>query len=231
MEKRFENKLTMIKAVVSLLTQNQTIWQDSVPQVAAINDLKTLITKIELAQQNIQTAGSGLVTEKQTQQETLIENSFELASMLFAFAQRTGDQVLKSKVDFPISVLKNQRDGELAVSCKNILNLGTSQQAALVEYGITPEKLSSLQNLINQYEIQLPAHRVIVSERKATNEKMKGLFADALGIIANQIDRMMVRYKGALPDFYASYQNARKILDYGIRHEKTETPASPEQAS
>jgi len=36
---------------------------------------------------------------------------------------------------------------------------------------------------------------------------------------------MMFRFSTTAPDFYASYQNARKVVEYGTRHEKPEVEA------
>lgn len=229
MEKRFENKLTMINAVMSLLNQNQVIWQGSAPFVSAVNDLKAKVLLIELAQQEVLNPVAGITGEKQSIQDSVVDKAYELASMLFALAEKTKDMVLKAKVDFPISELRNIRDGELAVSSKNILALGIRNETALADYNISAGKLNELQTLITQYETQIPGYRVTVSTKKANNEKLKGLLADAMKILTNQTDKLMIGYKVSQSDFYASYGNARKIVDYGIRHEKPETAeAQPE---
>lgn len=226
MDKYSENKLVMLRAVMSFLMQNKAIWQESVPIVEAVNELKSLILQIEENRQIAMASSAGFVTEKHKQQEILIEKLYELSSMLFAYAVHTGDTVLQSKVDFRISDLKNLRDGELALSCRNVLALGLAHEAPMVEYNIGSDKLNTIQTLITKYEQNVPAHRVTVSERKTANEKIKTLLESALRITYDQIDRLMVQFKSTVPDFYASYMNARKIVNYGIRHEKKE-PKEP----
>ncbi len=229
MEKRFENKLIMLKAVLSLLQQNQSLWQDAAPLAAVIADLKGLIAQIEQFKQTTSQSNSGLVAAKQSLQETLINLAFELASMLFAYARRNNDPVLLAKVDFSISQLRNLRDDELATKCLSLLALGQSKAEALVEYGTTPEKLNLFGELTNQYVEQLPNRRVTLSERKMANEKIKNLLSEALLVASEQLDRMMVRFKSPQPDFYISYLNARKVVDYGTRHDKPDDDTTPDE--
>ena len=227
MDKRFENKLIMLKAVLSLLQQYQSLWQDATPLAEVYAYLKGLVAQIEEFKQVTSQSNSGLVAAKQNLQETLINQAFELASMLFAYARRNNDLVLQAKVDFTISQLRNLRDDELATKCLSVLTLGQSKAEVLVEYGTTPEKLSMLDDLTNQYVEQLPNRRVTVSERKMANEKIKNLLAEALQATSEQLDRLMIRFKTSQPDFYASYLNARKVVDYGTRYEKAEKEAVP----
>lgn len=227
MEKRIENKLIMLKAILSFLQQNQSLWQDSAPLTSVYNDLQQLVAQIEQTILLTNQSNSGLVVAKQNLQEALIEQTFELVSVLFAYARRNNDEVLLAKVDFPISHLRNLRDNELASACTGVLNHGQSKAKVLGEYGVTPERLESLGGLINEYEVQLPTRRITVSERKMANEKIKTLIAQAMLIASEQLDRLMLKFKNTEPDFYTSYMNARKVVDYGIRHEKPVDETAP----
>lgn len=225
MQKKSENKLIMLKALLRLLKQNEPAWINLGPLATVINELVALIEQIEGLLTITESTNSGLVVEKQIQQEVLINRVFELASMLFALSKRINDQVLLAKVDFPISELKNLRYRELANYSRKILTLGQEYSEKLVEYSTSPEDLAELENLISNYEEELPAVRVTVSERKAANEKLKILFKEANNLLNDQLDRLMIKVKSTNPDFYASYLNARKVVDYGVRHEKAEVNA------
>lgn len=222
MDKRLDNKLTMVKAVTGLLSQNEALLQGNAPLSAAASELLEIVGEIDATRQATLVNSSGLITEKENLQVSLIEATYEVSSMLYAYAERSGNKILRASVDFPISDLKKLRDGELNVNCKKILELANSNAGALIDYGITEEKRVALANRIAQYEQQLPTHRITVSERKTANDKMKKLIKQASDMVADQLDRLMVRYKTEHPDFYSSYLNARKIVDYGIRHEKGE---------
>lgn len=228
MDKKIVNKLIMLKAVLSFLKQNDNSWKNSAPLVAALAELDDLLNQIEQIQQITGNGNSGLVNEKDTQKEVLINKAFEIASLLFAMATRTKNKLLLAKVDFPISLLQNLRDTELPLNCMNIAELGRSSLPVAAEYGITETELTNLDNLIVQYKLSLPAHRVSVSGRKAANQTLKETVTTAINLVNDQIDRLMVPFKASKSEFYAAYLNSRKVVDYGTRHDKPEEPVKPE---
>lgn len=223
MDKRVENKMTMLQAVLSFMRLKAAEWSDSAPMVAAFTELEDLILRIEQIQQITEEDNSGLTEAKKVQKKALIKRVFELVSILYAMATKTGDQVLQAKVDFPISDLNNMRNSELTNSGKSILELGRTNLPALIEYGSSEEKLNNLDVQIMQFKVSSPAPRISVSERKAANAKLKELIKQTMELTSQQIDRLMVPYETDKPDFYAAYKNARKLVNYGIRHEKAET--------
>jgi hypothetical protein len=224
MDKRFENKMSMLKTILSLLQINESIWSDSAPLAAAIAELADLIAQIEEIQQLTGEDNSGLSNSKRLEKDALIKQVFELASIIFAMATRNKDQVLLAKVDFPISELQHLRESELATRCRNITELGRSNLPQIITFGITEEKLNTLDEQIAHYKLSIPARRISVSELKAANKKLKELLKLATDLASDQIDRMLVQFGSSNPDFYNAYLNARKVVDYGIRHEKQEVP-------
>jgi hypothetical protein len=229
MDKRFENKMTMLKTILSLLQLNESIWSDSAPLAAAIEELAGLIAQIEEIQQMTGEDNSGLSASKKLEKDALIKRAFELTSIIFAMATRNKDQVLLAKVDFPISDLMHLRESELATRSKNILELGRSNLPQITTFGTSEEKLNALDEQIAHYKLSIPARRVSVSELKAANKKLKELLKQAIELVTDQIDRMLVQFETINPDFYNAYLNARKVVDYGIRHEKPEDPENPDQ--
>ncbi len=229
MEKRMENKLIMLRAVLKLMELNQSLWQNNAAILAAYNELCDLVDQINAYLKSVNNGNSGLAASKQNVQNALIEQTFELASVLLAFANKTNNAVLLSKVKFPISYLNGMRESELATECRSILELARNNQQAMTVTGIANEKIDSFDELTKQYEKELPNHRLSVSQGKAINEKIKMLMSQAIALASGQLDRLMISLKSAQPDFYALYLNARKVVDYGIRHEKPEDDTTPDE--
>lgn len=227
MNKQHENKLVTMKALLSYLKLNKSIWQSSVPLAVAVTELENLIGLIETIRKSTEMDQSGLVVEKRTLRTSLVNKTFEVTSQLYAMACKTKDQVLQAKVDFSKSELEGQRDGELASTSKTVVDLARSFLDALISYDVTAPELDILDSLIDRYENSLPTPRLSVSERKANNEKMKGLFRSSKEILNDQIKRLMTRYQEPNPDFYAGYLNASMVVDYGTRHDKPEEPDTP----
>lgn len=228
MDKKIVNKLIMLKALLTFLKQNENLWVNSVALAAAFAELELMLNQIEEIQKIAGDSDSGLVDIKDTKKEALINKTFEIASLLFALASRTKDQALLAKVNFPISYLQNLRDAELPLDSLKIADLGHSSLTVSTDSGITEQELTILENLIAQYKLSLPAHRASVSGRKAANKTLKETVATAINLVNDQFDRLMVPFKASKPEFHAGYLNARKIVDYGIRHDKPEGPNTPQ---
>ena len=222
MIKRFENKMIMLKALLKLLRSNRSLWKDSVPFVNAVNQLEGLLAEIEATRLITDEDHTGLIVEKTNLQNSLITRAFEIVSILHAMASGTKNNILLGKVNFPISELQRQRDRELASTCKMIAVIARDNLPSLAGYPIAEPELAGFEEQIIQYEGDLPNHRVSVAERKAANVKLKDLHKQADDVLTNQIDRLMFLFRTAKPDFYAAYLNARKIVDYGTRHDKPE---------
>ncbi len=229
MDKRFENKMTMLKTTLGLLLLRESIWHISEPLAVAIEELTGLIAQIEEIQQMTGEDNSGLSASKKLEKDALIKQAFELTSIIFAMASRNKDQVLLAKVDFPISELMHLRESELATRCKNILELGRSNLPQIITFGTSEVKLTALDEQIAHYKLSLPVRRISVSELKAANKKLKELLKQATDLVTDQIDRMLVQFGTINPDFYNAYLNARKVVDYGIRHGKPEDPINQVQ--
>jgi len=227
MNKQDENKLVTMKALLTYLKQNKSIWKNSEPMAAAVADLENLIGLIETVRKSTDMDQSGLVIEKKSIRGNVVNKTFELVSQIYAMASKTKNNVLMAKIGFSKSELDGQRDGELASTCKTAIDLARENLEGLVTYDVTAAGLETLDSLIVKYEKSLPTPRLSVTERKANNEKMKGLFRDSKDILNDQIKRLMTRYQEPNPDFYAGYLNASMVVDYGTRHDKPEGPEGP----
>ena len=224
MQKRLENKLTMLKAVSSFLKQNISAWGSSTVMAELITKLEELIGEIESIRLITNSDLKGITAEKLAQQDALISKAYEFSSILYAMALRSENKVLQGKVNFTESELQNARGGDLISTCKAIATLIEDNLAALVPYELTGADVTVLGEMISSFSENLPTHRVSVSERKAANERLKDAYAAVDILVNEQLDRMMVRYRSTSPDLYAVYNNARSVVNYGTRHEKVEKP-------
>jgi cob(I)alamin adenosyltransferase len=222
MNKQDANKLVMMKALLSFLKLNQSVWQNSVPISEAVTALEELIGAIELIRQNTGVNQTGLVAEKKTLKAVMATKFHQTGSVLFALGSKTKDQVLQAKVNFAKSELEMQRDGQLLSTCRSMLEIARLHVSALGVYGIGEDELTEMEELIDRYEASLPSSRVSVMDRKGNNAKLKELFGDAKVLLNDQLKRLMVRYEQSDPIFYVSFLDGLKVVDYGIRHEKPE---------
>ena len=224
MLKRLANKLVMYRAVQSHLDRNKSMWT-SVPAMATtINDFELLLAEIETYRKLTQENKTGITQQKAAQQALVIAHAYELSSVLYAMAIKKNDAVLAAKVDFTETDLLKKRDNHLVSTCRNILEFATEHLAELIAYQVTADELIVLKEEINSFAENLTTGRVSVTERKAANEKLKVVFLQVDSLLKKQLDRIVVRYRKTEPDFYTNYQSLRRIINYGVRHEKPKEP-------
>lgn len=222
MWKRLTNKLAMYDAVQLILNKNSAIWEPVPVMADTIQTFSSLIEKIGLYEAKIRDNKKGITAQKEVLQNQVIRDTYEVASAMYVLAERTNDPVLAAKVKFTETDLLKKRDAHLVSVCTGIAALATEYLNDLSMYGVTKEELETLREEINLFSESLPGPRLTVAERKAANEAMRVLFGQVDELLRNQIDRLMVRFRKSQPDFYALYKYSRRIVHYGIRHEKTE---------
>jgi hypothetical protein len=226
MDKQNFNKVIMMKALLSFMQKNQPKWQEIAPIANAVTRLQNLVDEIDATLLLTDNPNGGELKQKEILQTKLIEDGFELVSYIYAYADATENAVLKGKVDFPISDLRNLRDGELSQKIEFVLEQRKGHEEQLEPYGATPDKVNNLLNLISQYEEQLPKTRNNVADSKTGNKLLKQLVKTANLLLTEQLDKLMVRFKKEDPTFYTAYETNRKVVDYGKRYEK---PAETEE--
>lgn len=220
MLKRLANKLTMYQAVQNVLKQNKTVWETVPAMVEVFATYDALLERIESYKRITGINKKGITMLKAKQQEEVITHVYEVASALYVLATRTNNAVLAGKVNYTRTDLVKTRDTGLVVRCMAIADLATEHLDDLEAYQVTEDEIRSLKEEIDRFSDNLPTTRISVSERKAANERMKAVFVEVDAILKNQIDRLMVRYEKSQPEFYFMYQNLRRIINYGVRHQK-----------
>ena len=211
-----EAKLTMYRATERHDDDNSTI-------IAAVPAFQTAFTnfKAKIAA-NINTAQlkdtplTDIVVNKSSSRQTLGEIATDTAGIIFAFASAMGNQTLKQEVNFNLSKLLQTRDDQLTPRCQNIHARGIENKDALIDYGITAAKLTALQTAINNYAAETPKPRTALSQRKTLTSNLRQLFKDADAILTEQMDKLVSNFKAANPDFVATYETVRIIIDPAI---------------
>jgi hypothetical protein len=224
MIKRLTNKLVMYQAVQSHLNANTSVWTSVPAMVETINDFESLLAEIETYRQLTQGNNKGITMQKAAQQALAIAHTYELSSVLYALATKKKDEILAAKVDFTETDLLKKRDGNLVTTCQNIVEIATEHLNELIAYQVTADELMALKEEIKSFADNLTTGRVSVSERKAANEKLKALFVQVDALLKKQLDHIVVRYRTTEPNFYTIYQNSRRIVNYGVRHQKPKEP-------
>jgi hypothetical protein len=206
----------MCQGVEVHLNDNASIIAANVAFVSAFNNFKTKVAAVISTTQLTDLALTGLAVTKKTSKQELCALAADIAGVVYAFADATGNATLKAEVDYSLSDLLKMKDSLVAPRCQNIYAKTVENKAALGDYGITNAMLTALQAAITGYTETIPKPRAAVSNRKTLNANIVQLFKEIDSILLNQMDKLIVTFRTANPDFVETYFNVRLITDPAV---------------
>lgn len=198
------------------LNDNAAIIAANVAFVSAFNNFKTKVAAVISTTQLTDLALTGLAVTKKTSKQELCALAADIAGVVFAFADATGNDTLKAEVDYSLTDLLKMKDSLVAPRCQNIYAKTVENKAALGDYGITNAMLTALLAAISGYTETIPKPRAAVSNRKTLNANIVQLFKEIDSILLNQMDKLIVTFRTAKPDFVETYFNVRLITDPAV---------------
>ena len=213
MNDRLENKLTMYRAVETLMDNNAAKTGPIAALATAITNFKNLIGEIETAEQEKQTATTGKTASKGEAEALLISEAVTIAAALKALGSVTNDKELLEAGSETKSSLYGTRDTDLLTKTQLIHDFANTNAVALADYGITPAMITSLQTRITEFNSALGTREESMALRVAAGAEVEGFFKDADNILTNQMDTIMEVFRESDTQFYNEYKNARVIRD------------------
>ena len=215
MNTRQENKLSMMEASIEVLDGHSTQVATVPALVAAKSALvaKTLaIRKDNLTQQK---TTKGKTTDKGIRKFALADTAYSTAAAVQAYAAEINNNDLYELVNFSRWNLRQTDDEEIQQVCQLIHNEANGVLASLADYGIDATDLSDLQDLIDDWGSKSQMPRVAISEKKTATASIPTLFKEADAILTKRVDKLMENFITSEPEFYATYHNARRIVNAG----------------
>ena len=213
MNDRLENKLTMYKAVETLLDNNAAKTGPITALATAITNFKNMITEIETAETEKQTATTGKTASKGEAEAVLISEAVTIAAGLKALGSVTSSEELMEAGSATKSSLYGARDTDLVGQAQRIHDYANDIAVALADYGITPAMITSLQTRITDFNNALGTREESVALRVAAGAEVEGFFKDADNVLLNQMDKIIEVFRESDTQFYNEYKNARVIRD------------------
>lgn len=216
MNAKQEAKLSMCQGVQVHLDDNASIIAANTAFQTAFNNFKTKVAGVVSTTQLTDLALTGLSVSKKTSKQGMCQLAADIAGIVYAFADATGNSALKAEVDYSLSDLLKVKDSLVAPRCQNIHDKAVENKAALADYGITNAMVTALQAAINSYTETIPKPRAAVSNRKTLNANIVQLFKEIDAILLNQMDKLVITFRTAHPDFVSTYFNVRRITDPAV---------------
>ncbi len=220
MNKKQVAKLNMGMAVKKLCSENQTVveavpaFADAVLQFALLMD--DFVSYATAAKMKIQ----GVTQEKRLEKIELAKQTACIAGILYAYADKNSNLVLKEEVKVSKTELKRLPDNELPMVCDNIVKLAKDNVAEAGSFGLTQAKISLLEAKIAHFAALVPDPRMAISKRKTSNKSIEATIRQINNLLHGQMDKLVINLEEVHPDFVRTYFNDRMIINTAIRHNK-----------
>lgn len=207
-----EAKLKSFRSTENLCDANTAIVSTNLAFQTAFAQVKTNIATIISTAQSDSVPITGITIDKNLMKQALCEKTSEIAALIYAYASTTGNNTLKAEVDTSVSALNRLREDALAPRCQSIHDIAETNLAELADYGITSAMLAALQQAITNYSAETPKTRTAIAERKTMTANLAALFEETDQILNERMDKLVVAFKAAHPDFVKTYETTRRIL-------------------
>lgn len=219
------NKLRAYQTVELVLDTQKTTWESLPAFVTAVGNFTAVIPEIQ-TQAQTQASREGASNEKAYALASLGNTAFEIGAAVHAFAVTTQDFALEGRVDFSRSTIVNGRESSVLARVRDIHAAATASLASLADYDITQTKLTAFKMKIEAFEATLGKPRQQIATSSATTQTLSQQFSEADKILNKRLDKLVLQFKDAAPDFFNAYQTARSTVDIrGTRKVNKPTPA------
>jgi hypothetical protein len=221
MNKKQFNKTRMYESVDVVLKNNavqiQTI-QAFPPEVLRFRNLVGAIS-IKVGEQS--TAPAGKVEARDQAKEVLEKSLFVVMKGTKLLAQKNNDSELLALSTTSFSDIERLKDIELRDKAKSILEKANAAKDALVEFGITNEKLTGLSANIDGFIAAMEDLAGGETGRIAATTSLANLIKETDDAL-EKIDDLADILDDTYPEFGLQYKAARVIKDLGVTHKDKE---------
>ena len=227
MDDRQENKLSMYQVVLETLENNETVWAGLPAFVSAEALFRTEVNNILALAQTQQQPSTGVTADKQQLRAAMADVAMPVVGALKALASVTGNDDLAAQIAFTRSAFVYGRDTQSATNGDIVHSRGTTNLAALADYGIVQAQLDALRAAIDAYRDSISRPREVITTTAAATAGMDAAFGRAESVLSGRLDNLVELFRLSNSTFYAQYQNARVIVDTGSTPSPSPPPPTP----
>jgi hypothetical protein len=231
--KRQTDKTSSYASLKIILEQaaNKAIWSALPAFERGVTQFYGSMNVLAALAQAQGTPTTGIAVDKSRIAQSLINRTLEISGAVSAYAEETKDATLQSSVTFSKSELKDLRDPELDDQAQAVHDIAAGLVAEnavkMGEYGLTAVKLADLQSAITAYSELVGGPRAAIKGKVAVTRAIEAEFARADRLLTGQLDKLVVQFETAHPQFVTTYRAGRVIAASGGRSASDEsaTPA------
>ncbi len=221
-----QNRVNMVTATSGVIEKYKSIWKDHEAFAEGVDALDQKMEQIDEQLEHAQ-GNPGAKELKELARKHLCTSACEVIGAAGSYATKNSDPELAAKVGYSPSEVAAGKASDVVARCKAIWSAATEVVDDLGKYGITTAKLRLFKKRIDAFDGVKVAPRQNRVKKSAAAQLLPQLVRDAVGILRDQLDGLMVQFQQSSPKFYEEYFAARAVVDNrGSRAEETEvTPA------
>ena len=223
-----ENQFSTFTVLDGFLTTNSAVVA-TIPAFQRVHQSFSLkLTDIKRVDGGRQSIKAGKSEIKANAKNELAESVYQLASSLHTYAHEHNKPEILNRVEKSEAYFRRMRDTALILEAQDLVKFTLGIETELAEHGLTAEEIATIPTLVAAYETALKDLGTSGAEGTSATKSVYQLMNEAKEIVDNQLNIYAEKFKTKNPDFYNQYITASKVVNYGVRHEKTaEAPANP----
>ncbi len=185
--------------------------------ITGVTEFRTHVAAI-VKQAQVQSSKTGATAEKALALHKLGDTAYEVAAAVYACAVATGNSELAGRIKHSWTEVTQGRDPVVVARCQNIHAAATEYLASLGNYGVTAAKLTALEEQLETFQTLQPKPRTNRTAMHSATQELRKAFDAADGVLDRQLDRLIVQFKIAEPDFCNQFAAARRLVNLpGVR--------------
>lgn len=222
-----QNRVTMLTTLAGVIENHEPTWTAHVAFKEGYNALTTELATI--GQQDLLAQGNpGAANAKELARKSLSDAASEVIGAVRAYAAVNADPELAARVEFSPSSIVSGKANEVVTRCRAVHATATGVLAALADYGFTAAKLTMFKKKIDAFDALKSAPRQSQVTQSAAAQLLPQLVRGAVAIARDQLDGLVLQFKGVNPTFYEEYFAARIVVDSrGSRPDNTDAQPAP----
>ena len=213
----------MVTTTAGVINKYKTTWKDHEAYSEGVDALAEKVSQID-DQLEIAQGNPGAKELKEAARKSLGASVCEVIGAVGSYATKNADPELAAKVAFSPSTVTAGKSGAVVTRCKAVWTAATEIVDELGKYGITPAKLTLLKKRIDAYDGVKVAPRQNRVKTSAATKLLPQLVRDAVGILRDELDGLMIQFAESSPNFYEEYFAARIIVDTSATHAESVKP-------
>lgn len=213
MDAKQENRLTMYRAVATLLKASTTLTAGIKAFATAQSELQAGIDQIDALAQVQATRTEGVSASKEEELAQMAEAALAVAGGVRSYAKAKGLTELAARVRLTPSDFSRCRAIERVRLAQQVHDAAASVVENLADYDVTAAELTGLAKEIAEASASLDAPRAATGTRKSATTRLPAAFRAMDELLKERIDPLALKLKPTQPAFYANYLAARVIVD------------------